>query len=96
MTSLRRIRIARSLAAGLAAIVLAVPSAQASQRLEPGSGEAPAPVETTVIDEGFDWGSAAIGAGGAGAVLVLVSIGGVALASSRTGGGATRPAAGGR
>ena len=30
------------------------------------------------IDEGFDWGSAAIGAGGAGAAIVLVSLGGVA------------------
>jgi hypothetical protein len=30
------------------------------------------------IDEGFDWGSAAIGAGSAGAVIVLVSLGGAA------------------
>jgi hypothetical protein len=32
------------------------------------------------IDEGFDWGSAAIGAGGAGAAIVL-SLGGLALVS---------------
>ncbi len=29
-----------------------------------------------VIDNGFDWDSAAIGAGGAGALLLLVSLGG--------------------
>jgi hypothetical protein len=32
------------------------------------------------IDECFDWGSAAVGAGGAGAVLLL-SLGGFAFAS---------------
>ncbi|MET0684352.1 MAG: hypothetical protein ABW060_03500 [Solirubrobacteraceae bacterium] len=90
MTSLRRIRIARSLAAGLAAIVLAVPSAQASQRLEPGSGEAPVPVETTVIDDGFDWGSAAIGAGGAVLVLLLSAAGLTALTGRHDRVGVTR------
>ena len=33
------------------------------------------------IDDGFDWGSAAIGAGGAGAIVVLISLGGVAYSS---------------
>jgi hypothetical protein len=33
------------------------------------------------LDEGFDVGSAAIGAGGAGALLVLVSLGGFAYAT---------------
>jgi hypothetical protein len=33
------------------------------------------------IDDGFDWGSAAIGAGAGGAVILLVSLGGVAVAS---------------
>ena len=40
-----------------------------------------APPVTTTIDEGFDWGSAAIGAGAAGALLVLVSLGGYKFAS---------------
>jgi len=96
-------RILRLIALALAVAALAAPAtagahpatrdAQPADRvvIEPDS----APVVQS-IDQGFDWGSAAIGAGGAGAVLVLVSIGGVALASSRTGGGATRPAAGGR
>jgi hypothetical protein len=35
------------------------------------------------IDEGFDWGSAAIGAGGAGAAIVLVSLGGAAYVARR-------------
>ena len=30
------------------------------------------------VDDGFDWGAAAIGAGGAGALIVLVSAGGFA------------------
>ena len=30
------------------------------------------------IDQGFDWGSAAIGAGGAGALVVIVALGGTA------------------
>jgi len=101
MPSHRRSQLTYTLAAGLAAATLAASPAGASPMLEPGSDDlAPLPEyrasEVTTIDQGFDWGSAAIGAGGAGAVLVLVSIGGVALASSRTGGGATRPAAGGR
>ena len=33
------------------------------------------------IDDGFDWGSAAIGAGGAGALVVLVSLGAFSYAS---------------
>ncbi len=39
-----------------------------------------APVVQT-IDDGFDWGSAAIGAGGAGAMIVLVSASGFAYTS---------------
>ena len=39
------------------------------------------PAVTTTIDEGFDWGSAAIGAGGAGALIALVSLGGFAYSS---------------
>ena len=33
------------------------------------------------VEAGFDWGSAAVGAGGAGAVVVLSSLGGFAYAS---------------
>jgi hypothetical protein len=87
MTSHRSSQLKRSLAAGLAAAALAAPAAQAGPMIEPGSGEAPplapadAPAVTTTIDEGFDWGSAAIGAGGAGALIVLVSLGGLTFAS---------------
>ena len=92
MRSHRRSQLQRSLAAGLVAAALAAPAAQAAPILEPGSGDAPlsmgpdprgleadpSPAVTTTIDDGFDWGSAAIGAGGAGALIVLVSLGGFA------------------
>jgi hypothetical protein len=95
MTSHRSSHFRRSLAAGLAVAALAAPAAQASPDRQPGSGDTPgsaaidvtgietepaAPVVTT-IDEGFDWGSAAIGAGAAGALLALVSLGGYKFAS---------------
>ena len=51
----------------------------------PGAGKIaePAPTLTGATDTGgFDWASAAIGAGGAG-VLIVVSLGGMALASRR-------------
>jgi hypothetical protein len=95
MTSHRRSQFRRSLAAGLAVAALAAPATHASPMREPGSGEKPGPTTidvtpietepvapiTTTIDEGFDWGSAAIGAGAAGALLALVSLGGYKFAS---------------
>jgi hypothetical protein len=72
--------IARLLTVGLSAGALAAPAAVAQPIADPPTSE-PAPSDTPVvrtIDEGFDWGSAAIGAGGAGAVIVLVSLGGAA------------------
>jgi hypothetical protein len=71
--------IARLVTAGLIAGALAAPAAVARPGIDPQTSE-PAPSDTPVvrtIDEGFDWGSAAIGAGGAGALFVLVSLGGV-------------------
>jgi hypothetical protein len=49
----------------------------------PEPAPAPAPVIVRTVDEGFDVGSAAIGAGGAGALLVLISLGGFAYAGHR-------------
>jgi hypothetical protein len=72
--------IARLVTAGLVAGALAAPAAVAQPIADPQTAE-PAPSDAPVvrtIDEGFDWGSAAIGAGGAGAVIVLVSLGGAA------------------
>jgi hypothetical protein len=43
-----------------------------------------APARSTVVqtvDDGFDWGSAAIGAGGAGALVVVVALGSAAYAT---------------
>jgi hypothetical protein len=77
-------RLARLLAASLAATALAAPPAIAMPDAGPGSGSEPvsaeSPVVVRAIDEGFDWGSAAIGAGGAGALIVLVSLGGFGYA----------------
>ena len=94
MTSHRRSQFRRSLAAGLAVAALAAPAAQAGPIRDPGTGDTPGsatidvtPIETdaapvtTTIDDGFDWGSAAIGAGAAGALLALVSLGGYKFAS---------------
>jgi hypothetical protein len=95
MTSHRSSHFRRSLAAGLAVAALAAPAAQAGPIIERGTGDTPGsatldttPIETepaapvtTTIDEGFDWGSAAIGAGAAGALLALLSLGGYKFAS---------------
>ena len=77
-------RITRLVTISLAAGALAAPAASArpAPADTPSSGEPvfiepdPAPVVQSV-DEGFDWGSAAIGAGGAGALILLVSAGGI-------------------
>jgi hypothetical protein len=89
-----RQRIVRVLAAGVLAGALATPTALASPALDRGSlsghgrtttaVEPPpvdAPVVVRAVDEGFDWGSAAIGAGGAGALAVLISLGAFAYLS---------------
>jgi hypothetical protein len=77
-------RITRLVTISLAAGALAAPAASArpAPADTPSTGEPvfiephPAPVVQSV-DEGFDWGSAAIGAGGAGALILLVSAGGI-------------------
>ena len=78
-------RITRLAAAGLIAGALAAPAASARPApldppVPPGSEAVviepePAPVVQSV-DEGFDWASAAIGAGAAGALVLLGSVGG--------------------
>ena len=80
-------RITRLVAVGLAVGALAAPAAGASpapadQPPVPDTGvlvaieSEPAPVVPSV-DDGFDWGSAAIGAGGAGALILLISVGSI-------------------
>jgi hypothetical protein len=98
MTSHRRSQLQRSLVAGLAAAALAAPAAQAAPILEPGSGHArvamgpdargleadPGPPVTITVDDGLDWGSAAIGAGGAGMLIALALAGGAQVNRGRT------------
>jgi hypothetical protein len=85
MTTHRPHRLATLLAAGITAAALAAPPALArpadgpNEPLRPDSG---APVVQS-IDDGFDWGSAAIGAGGTGGLMTLLSLGGFAYASRR-------------
>ena len=79
-------RLGRMLAASLAAAALAAPPALAmpdpgAVADEPTPGPTEAPVVVSASDEGFDWRSAAIGAGGAGAVIVLVSLAGFGYAT---------------
>lgn len=75
-------RIIRVLTVALAVVALAASTASAMPApqdqpvsSDPGPFIEPAPVIQTV-DNGFDWDSAAIGAGAAGALLLLVSLGG--------------------
>ena len=78
-------RITRLVTAGLIAGALAAPAASARPVTDPpidnGSGPvfiepAPAPVVSSV-DDGFDWASAAIGAGAAGGLVLLLGAGGI-------------------
>jgi hypothetical protein len=75
-------RITRLAAAALLAGALAAPAAHAvpaSPDRQPADRvviePAPAPVVQSV-DEGFDWASAAIGAGAAGGLILLIGVGG--------------------
>jgi hypothetical protein len=95
----RSSRVARLLVTAVAVGALATPPALASPRIGPvihdkerdGKTVAPepappgdaAPVVVRAADNGFDWDSAAIGAGGAGALIVLASLGGFAYTSRR-------------
>jgi hypothetical protein len=88
----RRIRLTDAVAGALAVTAVAAPAAGAipaeellndSSRGSDAAGalesKAPAPTVTRTIDEGFDWGSAAIGAGGAAAALLLSAAGASAV-----------------
>jgi len=76
-------RITRLVLVGLAVLALAAPAASArpagTDYKDTGEAfvlEPEAPVVQSV-DNGFDWGSAAIGAGIAGGIILLISWGGV-------------------
>jgi hypothetical protein len=85
-------RLARMLAVGMTAAALAAPPAVARPIDGPDEPVRPDPVTPVEvesapvpvvreIDESFDWGSAAVGAGAAGALVVVVALGGVAYSS---------------
>ena len=75
-------RITRLAAAALIAGALAAPAASARPAGPdtPNTGEPvvidPAPPVVQSVDDGFDWASAAIGAGAAGGLILLIGAGG--------------------
>lgn len=76
-------RITRLVTIGLAVLAFAAPAATAMPPAPdaPASGESiaiePEPPVVQSVDQGFDWGSAAIGGGLAGGIILLISWGGV-------------------
>jgi hypothetical protein len=79
---------ARILAPAAAALALAAPIAQARPAIDPpshnSSAQAAAPVAPSQPSaDGFDWGSAAIGAGGAAGLVALLSAGAVVVGRVR-------------
>ena len=82
-------RLAGALAAATAAAALAAPPAPARidppatpEYNTPASGPPSAPI-VRVVDDGFDWGAAAIGAGGASAVIALAAFAGTSRTRQR-------------
>jgi hypothetical protein len=84
MTPHRSRRLTGLIAAGVAAAAIFAPSAVArpidtpEEALRSDAATTEQPVVVHEIDDGFDWGSAAIGAGGTGALVVIVALGGLA------------------
>lgn len=72
-------RLVRALAGALAIAALSAPTAGARPATEwtdnssPATTKPPAPTVTRTIDDGIDWGSAAIGAGTATCLLLVAA-----------------------
>ena len=86
MSARRTRRVCRSAAGALAVVALAAPTAAARPAIESTAdaraAQPPGPTITRIVDGGFEWASAAIGAGGA-AVVLLVSAAGATTVSRR-------------
>ena len=68
----------------LVVVAMAAPTASARPiDSEPAHASPPRPTVTRTVDEGIDLGSAALGAGGAGAVLMLTAAGAVTVMHRR-------------
>jgi hypothetical protein len=69
-------RLSHVLAAALIVTAIAAPTAGARPIYDsPGKAAHSSPIPTRIDDEGFDLGSAAVGAGSAGAFLLLTAAG---------------------
>jgi hypothetical protein len=88
----RRHRLTKAFAGALALTAIAAPNAGAlpaemvqgsADPGSPSSTEAPAPTVTRTIDDGFDWGSFAIGAGAVGATVLIAASGATAVSHRR-------------
>jgi hypothetical protein len=79
-----RRRLSTALGAALAIGALSAPAAHAVHSTAPaGSGPSVEPTVTRTVDEGFDLGSAAIGAGSAATILLLGGAGATMVAKRR-------------
>jgi len=77
-------RFTRTLTSAVIVTALAAPAATARPLYDqPGHRSESAPTVTRTIDEGFDVGSAAIGAGGAAVVVLLTAAGAAAVSRRR-------------
>jgi hypothetical protein len=73
-------RITRLVLIGLAVLALAAPAASATPApadAQPAERVVVQPPVVQSIDDGFDWGSAALGAGVAGGIILLAAWGGM-------------------
>ena len=77
-------RLTRITAAALTVAALAAPAATARPVSEPGGNRpAPKPPTYTTVDQGFDFDSAALGAGGAAGLFLITAAGASVVARSR-------------
>ena len=79
--------ITRLTAVALATAAVAAPAASARPVSDPpidnGRGEVIVDPVVPVVDDGFDWASAAIGAGAAGGLILLIGVGGTSYRHRR-------------
>jgi hypothetical protein len=76
-------RLTRISAVALAVAALGAPAASAGPAPEPGGNKPASRPVSREIHKGVDWGSAALGAGGAASVLLLTGAGATALVRRR-------------
>ena len=87
-----RHRLTSAIAVAVAVAPAALAASPALARIDPpptpaynsGSESAEQPVVVRTVNDDFDWGAAAIGAGGAGALVAIVAVGFACTTRDRT------------